>query len=281
MKKIILIPNDIEQIEKIDELVDGYIIPFKDLSTNYEYYFNLKELKEITSITKKEIFISLNKNMHNDDIELLKETMLELEKLNIEGILYYDIALVNIKQELNLKKELVWAQEHLSTNYTTCNFWYDEGVKYAYLSSEITIEEIKEIKNNTKMSLFVNIFGYLPMFTSLRPLINNYLETFDIKDDSKIHYMEMDNKYYPIISKENTTIYSNNILNGLKEYLELDIEYFVINSFLIDEQLEEVLNMFNKVNDNNIEEYEQKLNNMFSNLNKGFFYLETIYKVIK
>lgn len=281
MKKIILIPNSLEQIKQIDDLVDGYIIPLKDLSANYEYYFSFKELEEILTITKKEIFISLNKNMHSSDIELLKETLLELEKLNIEGILYYDIALVNIKQELNLRKELVWSQEHLTTNYTTCNFWYDEGVKYAYLSSEITLDEIKEIKNNTKMSLFVNIFGYTPMFTSLRPLINNYLETFEISDNSKIHYMEKENKYYPITSDKTTTIYSSNILNGLKEYLELDVDYFVINSFLISEQLEEVLKMFKEANTNNLEENEKQLNNMFTNLDKGFFYLETIYKVIK
>lgn len=63
------------------------------------------------------------------------------------------------------------------------------------LSSEITIDEVKEIRENTKIVLFLNIFGYLPMFTSIRPVINNYLKTFDIKGNSKIHYMEMDNKY--------------------------------------------------------------------------------------
>ena len=38
--------------------------------------------------------------------------------------------------------DLVWAQEHLTTNIT-CNYWYDFGAKYI-LFGEITLDEIKE-----------------------------------------------------------------------------------------------------------------------------------------
>ena len=46
--------------------------------------------------------------------------------------------------------------------------------------------------------------------------------------------MENENKVYQIKDEINTTIYSIHILNGLEEYIKLDIPYFVINSFNIE-----------------------------------------------
>ncbi|MDD3187051.1 MAG: U32 family peptidase [Bacilli bacterium] len=282
MKKIVLVAKSIEQINKFKDLVDAFIIPIERLAVNYESYFSMENLYEIRRITKKELFISLNKNMHNGEIESLKDTLLELEKMDVEGILYYDIALVNLKQELGLKKNLVWSQEHLVTNYSTCNFWYEEGVKYAYLSSEITLDEINEISKNTKMGLMVNVFGYIPMFTSLRPVVENYLKTFKIEDELGINYMSKEGKDYPILSGENTTIFSSYILNGLRESLNMAADYMVINSFNIDDdRLLKVISMFREVNEGNVLVLENEINKMFDNVNKGFFHLETIYKVIK
>ena len=108
--KLILIPKNIDEITKANDLVDGFIIGVESLSTNMPFYVNLNELKEILKMTSKKVFVSLNKNMHSKDLNFLKEILLELEKLNIEGILYYDVSVVNIKQELSLKKELVFGK---------------------------------------------------------------------------------------------------------------------------------------------------------------------------
>lgn len=281
--KLILIPKNKEQIIKTNDLVDGFIIGIQNLSTNLPSYFDLNELKEIVKSTDKEIFVSLNKNMHSTDLPVLKETLLELEKLNINGILYYDVSLVNIKQELNLKKDLVWNGEHLVTNSLSIDFWNQEGVNFAYLSSDITKEEILKIKEDTKIKLMMNIFGYVPIFTSYRHLIKNYIKTFNLENNSEINYIEKEVKKYPIVDSINTTVYSNNILNTLNEYLELkNIEYGVINSFNIDfDLIIEVIKLFKNINENNIKEYSQKINELFNNIDNGFLEKETIYKVIK
>ena len=143
MSKIIVIPSNKEQILKLKDYVDGFIIGLKDMSVNMPTYFNLFEIEEISNILKdKELFISLNKNMHNSDLEYLKEVLIKKKKYNIKGILYYDISLVNLKQELNLNIDLVFSQEHSTTNYLTINYWYEQGSKYTYLSNEITKREI-------------------------------------------------------------------------------------------------------------------------------------------
>ena len=281
--KLILIPKNKEEIKLTDHLVDGFILGIDGLSTNLPTYFSLEDVKEILKLTDKEIFISLNKNMHSKDLNLLKTTLLELEKINIKGILYYDVSLVNLKQELNLKKDLVWNGEHLVTNSESINFWKDEGVNNAYLSNDITKEEVIKIKEEVNIDLMMDVFGYVPIFTSYRHLVKNYLKTFSLKDDSKINYIEKEGKIYPIVDYINTTVYSNNILSLALEYLELsDISYGVINSFNIDTDLiVKVIEIFKNINKENVDEYKLELSKYFDNIDNGFLDKETIYKVVK
>ena len=168
----------------------------------------------------------------------------------------------------------------MTNNYYTINFWYEKNVKYTWVSNDITLREMQEIKENTKAKLMVTLFGYLPIFASKRHLVKNYLKTFDLKDNSKINYMEKEEKIYPLVDDEGTVVYTDFILNGLKEKLILNYDYIILNSFLIeDDKFSQVLDIFNSVNDNNLNKKEEELNKLFNNLKKGFFYNETVYKV--
>lgn len=281
--KILIMPNSIKQINNLINSIDGVIVGLDKLCINMPYNFTFDEIKKVIDICKKrekEVFISLNKNMHNKDISYLKEVMKDLEDLNVTGILYYDVALVNIKEELNLKTPLVWHQEHLTTNYLTSNYWYNEGAIYTYLSSEITIDEINEISKNSKAKTMVTMFGYLPMFVSRRHLVKNYLETFNLEDNSKINYIKKEGKTYQIIDTIDGTIaYSEKVLNGLGEIFRVRTDYIVLNSFSIDDSIfSEVTYMFKNVNEDNILEYNGRINSMLET-DLGFLYKETIYKV--
>ena len=260
MSKISVIISSMKQAKDIKNKVDAYLIPLKELSINYPNTFRVEEIKELKKLNK-ELFVFINKNIHNNEIDKLKEALEKIEKLNINGIIFYDIALVELKTELKLKTDLVWHQEHMTTNYATANYWYDKGVKYTYLSSELTKREIKEIKEKAKGKIFVNTFGYIPMFTSRRHLVNNYLDTFSLKESGNKIYKE--GKYYFINDlEEGTSVYSNYILN-IKE--DIDADYIVFNSNLIDEK-------------DFIEILKDYKNNKFKE-ETGFLYQETIYKV--
>ena len=274
--KILLIPNSKDDF-RLKDKVDGFILPIKDLSINYNYY--IEDLDIINELKGKDIFISLNKNMHNKDLSKLKDTLLKLENYDIKGIIYYDISIVNYKKELGLKNDIVWNQEHMVTNYSTINYWYNEGSKYAYLSSEITKNEILDIKKNTKAKLMMNIFGYVPIFTSKRNLVSNYLDTFDKEKVSKIYYMYKEGIKYPIIEEgKGTTAFSGHILNGIKEYFDLDLDYYVINSFMIND-IEKVVDIISQINKDNLEKCYLELNKLIGNTDDGFLHKETIYKV--
>lgn len=255
MRKVSVIVKSVDEAFNIKDLVDAYMLPLKDLSINYQGTFSLEDIKIIKSIGK-EVFVFINKNIHNDELELLKNMMIEVDKIGVDGIIFYDASIVKLKEDLSLKTDLVFNQEHMANGYGVINYWYNKGVKYTYLSSEITKREINEIRENTKAKLFVNVFGYIPMFTSRRHLVDNYLNTFNLKDKGNKLFKE--GKTYNIYDSENgTTVYSDYILN-VKEKIEAD--YLVYNSNMIDD-FEDILK------NNNLKE------------ENGFLYQETIYKV--
>ena len=276
MTKLMYIPNK----KELNNDVDAYLLGIENLSVNMPDYFTLEEIKNIN--IDKEIFISLNKNMHSSDLSLLEETLIELSKLNIKGVFFYDIGVLNIVKRLNLNIPLVWAQEHMTTNYETINFWYNEGVEYAQIAEEIKEEEIINIKNNTKSKLIVPILGYFPMFVSRRHLKENYLRQFNLKDNSKINYIEKENKIYPIVDEKVTTVYTSSYLNGIREYLDFkkeNIEYVLINGFLLKEE-QKIINMFKTVTNENVEEYNNEISNILdNNIDTFFLHKDTIYKV--
>ena len=276
MTKLMYIPNKKELISD----VDAYLLGIEKLSVNMPIYFTLEEIKNIKS--EKEIFISLNKNMHSNDLELLEKNLKELAHLNIKGIFFYDIGVLNIVKRLNINIPLVWAQEHMTTNYETINFWYNEGAEYTQISEEIKEEEIINIKKNTKSKLIVPILGYFPMFVSRRHLKENYLRQFSLSDNSKINYIEKEGKTYPIVDEKVTTVYTSSYLNGIKEYLDFkkeNIEYVLINGFLLKEE-DKIINMLKTVTNENVEEYNKEISNILdNNIDTFFLHKDTIYKV--
>lgn len=282
MSKKLIIPSNMKMIKRFKDKVDGYILGVDGLSVNMPWYFKLDEVIDlIKKNDDKEFFVSLNKNMHDSDLEDLKVALTKLDKTNVKGIIYYDISIVNLKEELDLNLELVWNQEHMTNNYFTINYWKSHGVDYTWLSNDITLNEIKEIEKNVDSKLMIELFGYVPMFTSYRHLVNNYLKTFNLKE-RKDYYIEKEGKSYSIVDDDRgTTVYSSNILNGLYESVELDnLDYIILNSYNIDEDcFEIVVELFDNVNDKNKVEYKKIIDNMFKNTDSGFLYKETVYKV--
>lgn len=274
MKKLLVIPSK-KNIDNLIDSADAFLLSLKDYSTNSNIYFTIEEIKENIKKIKnknKEVFISINKNIHSTKLDDFKSILKELSLLEIDGIFYYDQAIYELNKEFNMN--LIYYNEHSNTNYKTIDFLNSIGINGFYLSSEITLEEIKQIRSNTKSILVLPIFGYIPMFTSERPLITNYTKTYDLENNSNIHYLNKEGKTYPITEDEITTTYTSSILNGLDEFKELDdIEYFSLNEFEIEEEkFIEILNIF-KNNEN------KKIEDIIDNTSKGFLHTRTVYKV--
>ena len=55
-------------------------------------------------------------NLENDDIEDIKNILIELDSIGVNGVFFYDLAVLELKRELNLKLDLVWNYFHITFN---------------------------------------------------------------------------------------------------------------------------------------------------------------------
>ncbi len=284
MTKILAIPSEKSMISDCLSSCDGIILGIQGLSVNLPFYIELKDLEGIKK-TNKKLFIMLNKNMHNHDLKELENTMRLLEDYPIDGVFYYDISVVHLGKKLNVSYPLIWSQEHLATNAETCNFWKNQGVSGAYLSNEITLDEIKEIRKQTDFLLFVCMFGYLPMFDSRRHLVKNYLESFKLDQKGDQYYLEKEGQMYPIVDDMNgTTVYSSHILNAIEEYFilkNIHIDYVIVNGFHMEPPIfKQIMKLVSTMTEENKVEVCQMVDSMCqNNVDKGFLYKETVYKI--
>ena len=84
MKLLIETINDNFNEYKCDE----FILALSNYSVQSIKYYDLDEIKNIRNKSNKEIFIKINKNIFNNEIDKLRDILIELDKMNIYGIFF-------------------------------------------------------------------------------------------------------------------------------------------------------------------------------------------------
>ena len=265
------------------DYVDGIILSLKDYSIGSNIYFDLSEIKEIVNKTDKEIFINMNNNIMNNEIDKLKEILIELDKLKVSGIFFYDIAILQIKRELNLNVDLIWSQTHMVNNYKTCDYYYSKGVNYALLGKEITLEEIKEIINKSKITSMVEVVSIPNIAFSKRKLLTNFYKDLkkEVKYELEIKEKVSNDKYLVKEEDKGTSFYQNKIINGtsiIKELYDNNCKYIIMREENIPDFKELIIDTEEYINNKCVdEEFINKYKKLGDNTN--FFFKKTIYKV--
>lgn len=267
---------------------DGIILPLANYAVLGKCYYNLDEIENIAKKYKdREIFVSLNKNFFNDDIVKLKEILQELDKIGLTGIFFYDLAVLQLKNSLNLKTDLVWNQTHMVNNYRTCDYYFTKGVKYALLGKEITLSEIKEIIIKTSAKCMVEVLSKPSVAFSKRKLLTNYYTDLKKPCKNELTVLEKitNEKYLVKEEKDGTAFYKDKIINGtsiIKDLYEVNCDYIIMRDDLEnEEEFYQLINDTYKYIDGNCndEEYVLKYKKLGDYTN--FFFNKTIYKVKK
>lgn len=284
MKLLVSLNN--KKIEDYLNYTNSFILGLKDFSINY-LEFDINEIKELVNkYPDIEIFVSLNCNFFNKDLEELEKKIIELSKINIKGILFYDLAVLEIVKRNNLKVPLCWHQEHMVNNYNTCNYYYEKGCNYAYLTSDITTDEMIEISNKSKINLITFFYGHPLISFSKRELITNYFLFNNKKKEKNVYTITNKDSdgYYILENSHGTEILTGNILNGIIPFSKLkdNVSYGVLDEQFTDHDVFiKVLGVFKDLLDNKIqsEEANNKVYELTGSKDTMFFDIKTIYKV--
>lgn len=139
----------------------------------------IKDAVEYAHSLKKRVYVTVNIVFHNEELDGLKDYLLYLDSINVDGIIASDITVMKLHKELNLKLEL-----HISTQASISNpeaalFYKDLGAKRLVLARECSEEDIKKIKEATNLDLEAFIHGAMCTSISGRCVLSNYCTNRD------------------------------------------------------------------------------------------------------
>lgn len=282
--------KDLEEYIKLG--IKTFLLPLRDFSVEYSKYYSLAEIKKVREkYPKIELFISINKNIMNEEIDSLKNILIQLDNLNIKGIFFYDSALIRLMKKLKLNISLVWAQTHMVTNYNSCNYYYDNGVEYAMLSKELRLDEVKEIISKARTKSIIELITKPSIAFSKRHLVTNYYTNIneEAKDEVTINEKISDTDLIVRENRDGSTFIKNSILNGfsiLDELMDTNLSYILIKEDYIDHDLfikiitnlVYYLNNYKEMNTLEKEKFIKNQEELLGN-DTGFFFRKMIYKV--
>ena len=267
-------------------IADGIILPLKGFSVESVCYFTYEEIEKIVKTSKCEVFIKMNKNFMNEEIDSLIEVLKKLDGLGVKGVFFYDLAVLELKKELSLSIDLVWNQTHMVNNYKTCDYYHSKGVRYALLGKEITLEEIKEICSRSKISSMIEVVSRPSVAFSKRKLVTNYYCDLGESGSSELVITEkVSGDQYHLIEDENgTSFFLDTITNGtsiINDLYSVNVEYIIMREYglenIFSELVTDTMDYIHNgcVNNNYVLKYK-KLGDY-----TNFFFKKTIYRVKK
>ena len=144
--------------------------------------FSIDEIKEACAFAhklNKKVYLTLNIVFHNEDIDGVNDFIKEVVDSGIDAFIVSDPFLIRY-----IKDNFKDVEVHLSTQGSTTNkeavkYWMDEGLDRVVLAREVSIKEMKEIREYAPIDLEVFIHGAMCTFYSGRCTLSNYFTNRD------------------------------------------------------------------------------------------------------
>ncbi len=265
--------------EYIESGLDGFLFPLEDFSCDYQKTYSLEEIKRVKKMYPTALcFVIINQMIFQKKLEALEQVLKALEQMRVDGVLFYDTSVMYLVKQNHLQLPLYLHQTHFVTNAQMINEYHLLGVKGAYLSNEITKEEIFQITHKTKCELMMLLVGYPVVAMSRRHLITNYLQTHHEREKKSLEIVEPISKqtYHVRQTEAGTTFRYGKRLNYSNMYVSLQeqISYGILEQDdLTVETYQKLIQNFKKFN-------QLEIDKMIGH-NRGFLYRKTIYQVKK
>lgn len=191
----------------------------------------------------KKVYVTANILAHNEDLDEAKAYFEELNKIKPDAVIISDPGLFMLAKDFMPDMELHVSTQANNTNYATYKFWWQLGAKRVVTARELSLKEIKDIRNNIpeEMEIETFIHGAMCMAYSGRCLLSNYMTGKDANQGSCTHpcrwkYSLVEEKrpgeYLPVYENERGTYIFNSkdlcMIEHIPELIESGIDSFKI-----------------------------------------------------
>ena len=185
--------------------------------------FTPEELKRAVALCHKKgvrVHVTCNTMPRNDEVARLPEWLTYLDQVGVDAVILADVGVMALAG-----KYAPHVQRHISTqasivNYETARAWHDLGADRVILARELSLDEIREIRDKTPPALELEAFAHGAMCVSYsgRCLLSNYMTGRDSNRGAcaqpcRYKYALMEEKrpgeYFPVYEDEKGTYIMN------------------------------------------------------------------------
>ena len=185
------------------------------------------------------MYVTANIIAHTGDLKGVREYFEELKEIKPDALIIADPAVFTIAKEVLPDMELHISTQANNTNYGTYRFWHSLGAKRVVSARELSLKEIREIRDNIPDDLEIETFihGAMCISYSGRCLLSSFMAGRDANRGACTHpcrwkYAVMEEsrpgEYMPVYENERGTYIFNSkdlcMIEHIPEILDAGID---------------------------------------------------------
>ncbi len=208
--------------------------------------FTNEEIKEGIAFAHAhgvKVYITANILAHNEDLSGVEAYFNELKEIRPDALIISDPGVFAIAKRVIPDMELHISTQANNTNYGTYLFWHELGAKRVVSARELSLKEIREIRDHIPEDMEIESFihGAMCISYSGRCLLSNYFTGRDANQGACTHpcrwkYSVVEEtrpgEYMPVYENERGTFIFNSkdlcMIEHVPEMIEAGIDSFKI-----------------------------------------------------
>lgn len=204
--------------------------------------FSMEDMKEGIEFSHAhgvKVYVTANILAHNRDLEGVEAYFRELSEIHPDALIIADPGVFTIAKRVCPEIERHISTQANNTNYDTYLFWHELGAKRVVSARELSLEEIREIREHIPEDMEIETFvhGAMCISYSGRCLLSNYFTGRDANQGACTHpcrwkYAVVEEtrpgEYMPVYENERGTYIFNSkdlcMIEHIPEILEAGID---------------------------------------------------------
>lgn len=185
------------------------------------------------------VYVTANILAHNRDLEGVESYFKELREMKPDALIIADPGVFAIAKSICPEIERHISTQANNTNYATYRFWYEQGAKRVVSARELSLAEIRKIRDRIPEDMEIETFvhGAMCISYSGRCLLSNYFTGRDANRGACTHpcrwkYAVVEEtrpgEYMPVYENERGTFLFNSkdlcMIEHIPELLEAGID---------------------------------------------------------
>lgn len=191
----------------------------------------------------KKVYVTLNIIPHDRDMVDLKEYVQSLDEIGVDAVIIADLGVLSVVRRVAPNLEVHISTQASVTNTETVKFYYEMGVRRVVLARELSLDEIRKMKEQLPEDMEIECFvhGAMCISYSGRCLLSNYMtgrdaNLGDCAQACRYNYHLVEEKrpgeYFPVIEEDGGTFIMNSkdlcMIEYLRELAEAGVTSFKI-----------------------------------------------------